>query len=195
MIKRIKTSEMKEFDLQAPHVSCLYYLYISNEPLTATELCEMCDEDKAYISRAIDSLEKEGCIVCESKTEKRYKSPLMLTEKGRDIAEKISEKIDGIVGKASLGLSEENREIFYRSLMLISDKWLCFYLQKFHLKVLSQELLQFFLDSQKTHSGIYIHLEPNYEALVLILTNRFYTLLFAIYLQNKHHLHIVFAVE
>ena len=45
----------------------------------------------------------------------------MLTEKGRDIAEKISEKIDGIVGKASLGLSEENREIFYRSLMLISD--------------------------------------------------------------------------
>lgn len=121
MIKRIKTSEMKEFDLQAPHVSCLYYLFISNEPLTATELCEMCDEDKAYISRAIDSLEKEGCIVCESKTEKRYKSPLMLTEKGKKIAEKISEKIDSIVEKASCGLSAENREVFYQSLMLISD--------------------------------------------------------------------------
>ena len=45
----------------------------------------------------------------------------MLTEKGKMIAEKISEKINGIVEKASLGLTEENREIFYQSLMLIGD--------------------------------------------------------------------------
>ncbi len=121
LIKRIKTSEMKEFDLQLPHVSCLYYLYIANEPITAAELCEVCDEDKAYISRAIDSLEKEGCIECSSKIEKKYKSPLVLTQKGADIAEKICKKIDDILDEAGSGFSEEDRTVFYQTFMQIIE--------------------------------------------------------------------------
>ena len=45
-IRKIKTEEMAEFDLKSPHVSCLYYLY-GADSLTATELCEICEEDKA----------------------------------------------------------------------------------------------------------------------------------------------------
>ena len=71
-IRKIKQEEMETFDLKGPHVSCLYYLYKSNGSLTLKELCDICDEDKAYISRAVDSLEKDGYIECNSKTEKRY---------------------------------------------------------------------------------------------------------------------------
>ncbi len=119
-IKKIKTLEMAEFNLKSPHVSCLYYLYINNT-LTATELCEICDEDKAFVSRTLDFLEKEKYIVCKSKTEKRYKSPIYLTEKGKDVAKIIEEKIKKIVDKASIGLSEEDRKVFYSSLTLISN--------------------------------------------------------------------------
>lgn len=120
-IRRIKTEEMSEFDLKSPHVSCLYYLYASGEALTAKALCDMCDEDKAAISRSIEYLEENGYISCESKTEKRYKSPLSLTDKGLVVAEQIASKIDQILNVASVGLTEENRKIFYESLMLISS--------------------------------------------------------------------------
>ena len=112
---------METFDLKGPHVSCLYYLYKSNGSLTLKELCDICDEDKAYISRAIDSLEKDGYIECNSKTEKRYKIPLMLTEKGKIAAEKTVGKIDQIVESAGLGISQEDREVFYRVFKTISE--------------------------------------------------------------------------
>ena len=120
-IRKIKQEEMETFDLKGPHVSCLYYLLKSEGSLTLKELCDICDEDKAYISRAVDSLEKDGYIECNSKTEKRYKSPLMLTEKGKMVAEKTAEKIDQIVADAGIGVTEENRAIFYKTFKIISD--------------------------------------------------------------------------
>lgn len=119
-IRKIKNQEMAEYNLRSSHISCLYYLYLS-DGLTATELCERCEEDKAAISRALDYLEKNGFIVCESKSAKRYKSPLSLTEKGNYVGKKISDKIAGVLDEISNGLTEEERIAFYRSLTIISE--------------------------------------------------------------------------
>lgn len=120
-IRKIKTMEMAEFNLKSPHVSCLYYLYTQNGDLTAKELCDICEEDKSAISRSIEYLENDGYLTCNSKTEKRYKSPLKLTEKGKKVGKIIADKIDNILDMASDGLSDKNRIIFYQSLMLISN--------------------------------------------------------------------------
>lgn len=120
-IRKIKTEEVAEFNLKSPHVNCLYYLYKHSGELTAKELCDLCDEDKGAMSRSIDYLESEGYICCSSKSEKRYKSPLNLTDKGINVASKIATKIDNILDKASEGLSEESRINFYKSFILISD--------------------------------------------------------------------------
>ncbi len=119
-IRRIKTGEMAEFELGSTHVSCLYYLSKS-ETMTSKELCDICEEDKANISRSIRYLEENGYIACTSRTRKRYLAPLCLTEKGREVGRRISEKIDRILDEASEGLSEEERLIFYRSLALIHN--------------------------------------------------------------------------
>ena len=111
---------MAEYNLRSVHISCLYYLYCMNN-LTATELCERCEEDKATISRALDYLEKNGYLTCESKSAKRYKSPLVLTDKGSEVGEKISEKVAGVLDTISIGLSEEERVAFYRCLAIISE--------------------------------------------------------------------------
>ncbi len=118
-VKRIKSNEMSGMNLKSFYVSCLYYLYANEKPMTAKELCDICEEDKAYVSRSIDALEKDGYVVCNSKTVKRYNSPISLTEKGVLLAKEVARKIDGIVNEASEGLSEENRKIFYASLGLI----------------------------------------------------------------------------
>ena len=118
-IRKIKNQEMAEYDLRSAHVSCLYYLY-STDGLTATDLCERCEEDKATISRALDYLENHGYITREPKDSKRYKSPLVLTDKGMEIGKKIAEKIAGVLDVISVGLTEEERIAFYRSLTIIS---------------------------------------------------------------------------
>ncbi len=118
-IRKIKTEEMAEFNLKSPHVSCIYYLYRANS-LTAKELCDVCDEDKANISRSIDYLETNGYLTCASKAQKRYKSPLELTEKGKEVGKRISEKVDAVLHAVSDGLSEEKRAIMYESLEIIA---------------------------------------------------------------------------
>ena len=119
-IKKIKNQEMAEYGLRSMHVTCLYYLY-SADSLTATDLCERCEEDKATISRALDYLEENGYILCESKTAKRYKSALGLTEKGVEVGKKITDKINCVLDEICVDLSDEQRAEFYRSLAIISD--------------------------------------------------------------------------
>ncbi len=119
-IRRIKTEEMAEFQLKSPHVSCLYYLY-KTPSLTAKELCDVCDEDKANVSRSVKYLEEQGYLYSHAKGQKRYQTPLELTQRGREIAARIAEKIDRVLAQVGAVLSEGDREIFYRSLIRITD--------------------------------------------------------------------------
>ena len=119
-IRKIKTQEMESLNLKGTHVSCLYYLYREGE-MTAARLCELCEEDKANISRAIDHLETEGYIVSRSAAQKRYRAPLELTEKGRDAGEAVAQKVDRILVEASDGLDETERAIMYKSLSRVCD--------------------------------------------------------------------------
>ena len=126
-IKRIKADEMADFELKGPHVSCLYYLS-QRDGMTAAELCERCDEDKAAISRSLDDLEKNGYITCTSGAGKRYKSPLRLTERGKAVGRAIGEKVCDHLRQRGIpatryhaGLSEAERQTMYRALALVSE--------------------------------------------------------------------------
>ena len=119
-IRKIKNQEMAAYNLRSPHVSCLYYLY-SSANLTATELCERCEEDKATISRSLGYLEKNGYLLSQANSPKRYKTPLILTEKGKEVGKKIVEKVDAVLNEISAALTEDERIAFYRSLTMISN--------------------------------------------------------------------------
>ena len=109
---------MAVYHLRSARVSCLYYIY-SLDGVTSAELCEHCEEDKATISRAVDYLETNGFLL-RGTSAKRYKSPLLLTEKGRDAGKRIAEKIGGILETVSHALTEKERIEFYRCLSTIS---------------------------------------------------------------------------
>ena len=100
-IRRIKAEEMSEFHLKGPHVSCLYYL-TQLGPLTAGQLCDRCEEDKAAVSRSLEYLEQNGYV---TRPDKRYRSPLTLTEKGQETGRAIAGKIDRLAEAASEGIS------------------------------------------------------------------------------------------
>lgn len=119
-IRQIENLEMADYNLRSPHISCLYHLYLA-DGLTSVELCELCEEDKATISRSIGFLEKEGYLTCESKSSKRYKAPLYLTEKGISTGRRLSQRIDRVLEEVSVGLCEDERKNFYKSLSVISE--------------------------------------------------------------------------
>lgn len=119
-IRKIKNEEMANYELRSPHISCLYYLYVSKE-LTSKDLCERCEEDKATISRSIDYLEKNNYIICKSDSKKRYNAQFELTERGMRAGKRIADKIASVLDEISTGISDDERAIFYRSLSVISE--------------------------------------------------------------------------
>ena len=119
-IRKIKNREMAEYGLRSNHISCLYYLYIEEE-LTATALCNRCEEDKATISRTLDHLEERGYISYGSNQAKRYKAPIALTRSGRELGETIAKKINYILDEVCIGLTESERPEFYRCLNIVSE--------------------------------------------------------------------------
>lgn len=116
-IRRIKAEQMESINLKGPHVSCLYYLS-KNGPLTAAELCDRCEEDKAAVSRSLDYLEQNGYL--QFPEGKRYRRPLVLTQKGAAAGAEVSRRIDSIVALASCDILEEDRLAMYRALSVIS---------------------------------------------------------------------------
>lgn len=125
-IQKIKNFEMDEMGLKGKQVQCLFHLYNSKEGLTSTQLCTLCGEDKAAISRTVKELESLGYVFFEEQDEKKYKNPIKLTDAGEKVGKLIVEKTDNFVELGGEGLSEENRKNFYASLTLICDN-----LQKF----------------------------------------------------------------
>lgn len=116
-IQRIKSAEMTEFGLKGTHVMCVFILHHNPGGLTATQLCQLCAEDKAAISRTLSVLQRQGYIHVG---EKKYRAPLRLTERGEALARQVDELIAQWVGHGGDGLTEEERETFYRVLEKIS---------------------------------------------------------------------------
>ena len=116
-IQRIKAMEMTELGLKGTHVMCLFFLYRHEDGLTATELCRMCTEDKAAISRTLSTLREKGCIQSEGNA---YRAKWTLTEQGRAVTDRVCKLVDQWVGSGGEGLTEDDREVFYKVLEHIS---------------------------------------------------------------------------
>lgn len=121
-IQIIKNREMGKYGLKGTHVMCLYQLKQHVEGLTATELATLCGEDKAAISRSLAKIESKGMIsFTDVEGRKRYRTVITLTEQGRNVCDQISQKIDELLQTYSNGISDEDREVFYRVFTVIAD--------------------------------------------------------------------------
>ena len=120
-IQRIKKHRMNSMGLKGTHVMCIHYLHLHPGGMTAAELSRACREDKAGISRILSDLESHGfiCYTTPPGT-KKYRACAILTESGKEYAKKV----DGLILNATLeggrGITQEEREIFYRVLFLIA---------------------------------------------------------------------------
>ena len=92
-----------------------YYFYLFSF------IFEVCDKDKAAISRVIANMEKKGLVTRKGKNNTVYRALLFLTDEGKKAAGYVTERAKIAVEKAGSGLSDHDRQIFYSSLGLISS--------------------------------------------------------------------------
>ncbi len=118
---KIATDEMALYDLKGAYATYLVTLFQNREGVTASRLCEICNKDKAEISRAISVMEEKGLIFRENVTVNSYRALIKLTEKGAEAAEKVRERVKVAVAEGGKGLSDSEREIFYSSLEKIAS--------------------------------------------------------------------------
>lgn len=124
LIQKIKQHEMQEYDLKAIHVMCGYYLNEHPEGLTSSELVKLTLEDKAAISRALKAMQDRGFVTYDAN---RHNAPVRLTDEGKRFAEFILERSDKAVEAGSAALSEDERNLFYKSLGAIAENLTNYY--------------------------------------------------------------------
>lgn len=121
-ILKIKRYQMQSLGLKSTYVMCLYYLGRYPKGLTAAALCKLCKENKAGISRILSELIQKGFIRYDNEnSSKKYRAKILLTDSGNEYATKINDGIIEAVTKGGLGITNEEREVFYRVLSRIAD--------------------------------------------------------------------------
>ena len=119
---KLAVEEMSKYGLNSPHAVYLNTMYDANpEGITAAQLGELCGKNKADVSRMIAILEKKGLVQKVAVGKNMYRAKLILTEEGRRAAEHVRKRAALAVELAGSGLSNEEREMFYRALDLITE--------------------------------------------------------------------------
>lgn len=121
-IQKIKRIRMDSIGLKGTHVMCIYYLYTNPQGLTGADLCSKCREDKAGISRILSDLESAQLICYKNAGDgRKYRAKAVLTEEGKTCGTKVNRLIEHAAIAGGNGLSNEEREIFYKVLFTISE--------------------------------------------------------------------------
>ncbi len=118
-LQKVKSIQMEGLGLRGSHVMCLFYLGTSKEGLTNIELCDKCREDKAAISRTLKHLSDMGYVKTSDSEDKKYKLRNVLTDKGKTAYMEIERLAVNAVAEFGAGLTEEERNIFYKALGVI----------------------------------------------------------------------------
>ncbi|MBQ7822307.1 MAG: hypothetical protein IJ391_08510 [Clostridia bacterium] len=116
-VKKLEREEMIKYGLKGAFAEYLVAMNRYTDGITAAKLCEICDRDKAAVSRILCEMELHGLIVRQS----GYRALVTLTKEGRKAAEFVLDRACIAVAKAGTGLNDEDRKVFYDTLALISS--------------------------------------------------------------------------
>ena len=110
-VQKILTDELAKYGLRGADAQYLLALYMKRDGYSLSDLADAVENDKAAVSRAYTHLEEEGVVL---RAVKRYKMPIVLTDKGVAIAEKLIERANKAIVLVGANISEEEKMDFYQ---------------------------------------------------------------------------------
>lgn len=115
-IQKIERDEMEKYGLKGAFAQYLLAMERHPEGITAAALCEVCDKDKAAVSRILVEMETKGLTARATPGDSQYRARMTLTPAGREAAEYVRHKAALAAEIAGKELSEEDRKNFYLTL-------------------------------------------------------------------------------
>ena len=119
-IQKIERDEMEKYGLKGAFAQYLLAMQQHPEGITATELCDVCDRNKAAVSRILSELEQKGLICRADDRDSQYRARLTLTSAGQDAANYVCQKAALAAELVGSGLSDEARTALYSALELLT---------------------------------------------------------------------------
>ena len=120
-VQKIERDEMEKQGLRGAFAQYLLAIHRYPQGITAAALCEVCDKDKAAVSRVIAELEAKGLIRKESEGDTQYRAKVFLTEEGSKAVAFVQQRACAAMDAAGSGLSEQDRAVFYAALELLGN--------------------------------------------------------------------------
>ena len=108
-IQKLERDEMVKYGYKGAFAQYLVVLTRYPDGLTAAQLCEVCDRDKAAVSRITAEMEEKGLILREKDNDNRYRARLKLTPEGHKAADHVCRKARVAVAAVGDQLTEEER--------------------------------------------------------------------------------------
>ena len=119
-IQKLERDEMEKFGLKGAFAPYLSVMIRYPEGITSSRLSEICDKDKAAVSRVVSEMAQKGLIKREGTKDSLYRATLTLTDEGRKVAQFVEQRAMAAVSAASQGLTDDKRKILYESLELLA---------------------------------------------------------------------------
>ena len=114
-LSKLKNQETEAMGLRGNHVMCMHYLGRYPEGLTATELCKLCNEDKAAVSRTVLDLTQKGLVVsADFEAKRKYRTVIKLSPLGEEYNGRIGNIIVKSVKMTTMDFTDEERQCFYK---------------------------------------------------------------------------------
>ena len=121
-IQKIERDEMIKYGYKGAFAQYLVVLRRYPDGITSAKLCEICDKDKAAISRVLTEMQEKGLILRESQSDHRYNALIKLTEEGLKAASYVDERAQAAIEAVGNEMTDENRAAFYATLDFIASK-------------------------------------------------------------------------
>lgn len=118
-ITKIERDVMEHYGLRGAYAQYLVIMSRFPEGVTSSKLSEICDKDKAAISRIVSEMESKGLLIRKTDKDNLYRAKLVLTEEGHAAAEYVCDKAMRAVALAGGNLGDEERRIMYGALAII----------------------------------------------------------------------------
>ena len=122
-VKALEAETAMRLGIKGVHIFWIYSLIDKSEGLTASEIARKNNINRSLVSREVEELIKEE-IVCYCNMNPsggKYNAKIVLTDKGRKVADEILRIGIDSQNKTSADISEDELELFYSVLERMSE--------------------------------------------------------------------------
>ena len=116
LVQKIRIDTAPYLGVKSVHIFWIYELYAHPEGLTAAELASKSMISRSLISREIEALHQDGYVEIREISRgkrKNYNALIILTEKGKKLAQQIVTEGMSVQNRVDEGISEEELASFY----------------------------------------------------------------------------------